>query len=115
MKIRIEFGTEEKVAILNALEVTAKDKSEEVKGNFGSLKYDHEKNYIEFNFKTVFIQASANLISICINTIKTLIKSFKMFELTWLKEDEVSTTEEVDTTNEETEETTEVKKEKENE
>ena len=92
MKIRIEFSTEEKVTILNALEVTAKDKSEEVSGNFGRLRYDSDENYIEFNLKTVFIKASANLIGICINTIKSLINSFKMFELTWLP-DKVSTTE----------------------
>lgn len=91
MKIRVEFNAEEKVALLNALEVTGKDESEEVTGNFGSLKYDHEKDYIEINLKTVFIQASSNLIGICINTIKSLINSFKMFELTWLK-DQVSTT-----------------------
>ena len=84
MKIRIEFTTTEKVAIMNACDVHDNDYTVKSEGNFGKAEYNAEENLLQFDFKENFTIATANLIGTCVNMIKSLINTCKIFESSWL-------------------------------
>ena len=83
MKIRIDFTTTEKAAIMNSCECTS-DESAISKGSFGELKYNSKENFLEFNLKETFIIAICNLYGTYVNMIKGFINTFKIFESGWL-------------------------------
>ena len=84
MKIRIEFNNDEKHAITEACECPiTEDESETIEGRFGSIVYDHEENFIECNFKSGYIKAYTNIISMAFNMMKSLSKAFEVFIDAW--------------------------------
>ena len=84
MKIRIDFTTTEKVAIMNACDIHGNDDTAKSEGNFGKGEYNAEENFIEVDFKENFIIATANLIGTCVNILKSLFNTCKIYESSWL-------------------------------
>ena len=89
MRIRIEFSTTEKVAIMNACDEHEDEYSVKSEGNFGKAEYNAEQNFLDFDFKENFIVATANLLGTFVNMAKTLVNTWKIFESSWLKDNKV--------------------------
>lgn len=85
MKVRIEFTTNEKVAI-NACDIHENDYSVKSEGNFGTAEYNREENFFEFNLKETFIAATANLIASFANMVKGFVSTANIFEASWLSD-----------------------------
>lgn len=85
MKIRIDFSTTEKIAIMNACDIHD-DNTVKSEGNFGKGEYNAEENFIELDLKENFIIATANLIGTCVNMLKSLFNTCKIYESSWLKD-----------------------------
>ena len=86
MKIRIEFTTDEKVALLNNIPDSRDTESMESTGSFGTAVYNREEQFIEVNLKSSFVKAFAQISGSIINTIKSLVGMCNMFDDTWLKD-----------------------------
>ena len=85
MKIRIEYSSIEKSAIINAVDCNfTKDESVISKGSFGEAEYNSKENYIELNLKETFTVGVAALMGSWVNMIKGFINTCNIFKTSWL-------------------------------
>ena len=91
MKITINFNEEEKritkemmLNSSNIAEVT--DKDEHYAGRFGEMKYDHNNNIIEIEYKTAFMRATAGLMVSLINMMKSFMATYEMYLYSWMSD-----------------------------
>ena len=79
MKIRVEFTTTEKVAMMNACNV-ASDNTAITKGSFGKASYNAKENFLEVDLKEAFM---IDLIETYINLVKSFVNTLKIFKSAW--------------------------------
>lgn len=88
MRIRIEFGKEEKEVIMDAIDQQHEtDIAEEVVGKFGRFSYD-PKGFIDINLTTDFIKAVVKLISTFMAFIMSFVDTCESFCKEWFSEEQ---------------------------